>query len=320
MSHGRPKFPLPLEAVIQKPAPPRKSEAKISVHASVASTQMKAKNLGHTIVQKNTADIQRNHAVLPSLFAERDPPSMMSAPYGAPTKMAGGQFGGEQVLTSERARSALVQRLRGLGIRDERVLRAMGLVPRHRFVDEGLASQAYEDAALPIGYQQTISHPSVVARMIEILLADNLAKRVDSPRVSLPGKVLEIGTGCGYQAAVLSLVAGEVFSIERIKPLHEKARANLRPLRIPNVRLHYGDGMLGLPQAAPFDAIILAAAGMTVPEALLTQLTIGGRLLAPISAADGEQQLLLIERTAQRKFHQTALEGVFFVPLKSGII
>jgi protein-L-isoaspartate(D-aspartate) O-methyltransferase len=139
--------------------------------------------------------------------------------------------------------------------------------------------------------------------------------------------VLEIGTGCGYQAAVLSLVAQEVFSIERIRPLHEQAKANLRPLRVPNIRLHYGDGMLGLPQAAPFSAIILAAAGMDVPEALLGQLAIGGRLIAPVvaSAPGGPgqtvtQQLLLIERLNRHRFHRTALEAVFFVPLKSGTI
>jgi protein-L-isoaspartate(D-aspartate) O-methyltransferase len=187
-------------------------------------------------------------------------------------------------------------------------------------MEPGLASQAYEDAALPIGHQQTISKPSVVARMIE-LLREGLTPDQPIPRV------LEIGTGCGYQAAVLSLVAQEVFSIERIRPLHEQAKANLRPLRVPNIRLHYGDGMLGLPQAAPFSAIILAAAGMDVPEALLGQLAIGGRLIAPVvaSAPGGPgqtvtQQLLLIERLNRHRFHRTALEAVFFVPLKSGTI
>lgn len=195
----------------------------------------------------------------------------------------------------------------------------MGSVPRHLFVEPGLASQAYEDAALPIGHQQTISKPSVVARMIELLRAGLGA---DEPLE----RVLEIGTGCGYQAAVLSLVAREVFSIERIRPLHEQAKANLRPLRVPNLRLHYGDGMLGLPQAAPFSSIILAAAGMEVPEALLEQLAIGGRLIAPVAVlppagVPGQtvtQQLLLIERRNRHRFHRTALEAVFFVPLKSG--
>jgi len=210
------------------------------------------------------------------------------------------------------------------GTRDlesERVLAAIGTVPRHLFVEPGLASQAYEDAALPIGHQQTISKPSVVARMIELL-------REGLPAATPLERVLEIGTGCGYQAAVLSLVAREVFSIERIRPLHEQAKANLRPLRVPNLRLHYGDGMLGLPQAAPFSAIILAAAGMDVPQALLEQLAIGGRLIAPVAlmplpGATGQtvtQQLLLIERLNRHRFHRTALEAVFFVPLKSGTI
>ncbi|MDR3385162.1 protein-L-isoaspartate(D-aspartate) O-methyltransferase, partial [Cupriavidus basilensis] len=224
-------------------------------------------------------------------------------------------------MASERARGALAARLRAAGIRDDRVLDAIATIPRHLFVEPGLSSQAYEDAALPIGHQQTISKPSVVARMIE-LLRDGLG--ADEPLE----RVLEIGTGCGYQAAVLSLVAREVFSIERIRPLHEQAKANLRPLRVPNLRLHYGDGMLGLPQAAPFSSIILAAAGMEVPQALLEQLAIGGRLIAPVAvppSAGGPgqtvtQQLLLIERRNRHRFHRTALEAVFFVPLKSGTI
>jgi protein-L-isoaspartate(D-aspartate) O-methyltransferase len=224
-------------------------------------------------------------------------------------------------MASARARVALSGRLRAAGIRDERVLSAIATVPRHLFVEPGLASQAYEDAALPIGHQQTISKPSVVARMIE-LLREGLA--ADTPLE----RVLEIGTGCGYQAAVLAQVAREVFSIERIRPLHEQAKANLRPLRVPNLRLHYGDGMLGLPRAAPFSAIILAAAGMEVPEALLEQLAVGGRLIAPVAVmppagVPGQtvtQQLLLIERRNRHRFHRTALEAVFFVPLKSGTI
>jgi protein-L-isoaspartate(D-aspartate) O-methyltransferase len=154
-------------------------------------------------------------------------------------------------------------------------------------MDEGLAPQAYIDASLPIGHHQTISQPYIVARMIEVMRNGGQLKRV-----------LEIGTGCGYQAAVLSCVAQEVYSIERIKPLHELAKANLRPLRVPNLRLHYGDGMLGLPQAAPFDGIILAAAGLEVPQALLEQLAIGGRLVAPVGAR--AQHLELITRTARR--------------------
>ncbi|MEW6318158.1 MAG: protein-L-isoaspartate(D-aspartate) O-methyltransferase, partial [Pseudomonadota bacterium] len=221
-------------------------------------------------------------------------------------------------MASDRARQALVGRVQAGGVSDKRVLAAIGTVPRHLFVDAGLASQAYEDSALPIGHQQTISKPSVVGRMIELLLSGR------SGRTGMPlARVLEIGTGCGYQAAVLAQLADEVYSIERVRPLHEKAKANLRPLRVPNIRLHYGDGMLGLPKAAPFDAIILAAAGLEVPQALLDQLTVGGRLIAPVATdrnSGPAQQLVLIERRSRFEFHSTALEGVFFVPLKSGTV
>lgn len=211
-------------------------------------------------------------------------------------------------LTSPRIRQHLVGRLRENGVTNARVLAAIEAVPRHLFVDVALANQAYEDAALPIGHGQTISKPSVVARMIELLCASG--RPMD--------KVLEIGTGCGYQAAVLSRVAREVYSIERIRPLHERAKANLRPLRVPNIRLHYGDGMLGLPLAAPFDGIIVAAAGLEIPSALLDQLDVGARLVAPLG---GEQQTLtLIERTGVRQWRETQLDRVYFVPLKSGIV
>jgi len=221
-------------------------------------------------------------------------------------------------MASDRARQALVGRVQAGGVIDKRVLAAIGSVPRHLFVDAGLASQAYEDSALPIGHQQTISKPSVVGRMIELLLSGR------SGSTGMPlARVLEIGTGCGYQAAVLAQLADEVYSIERVRPLHEKAKANLRPLRVPNIRLHYGDGMLGLPKAAPFDAIILAAAGLEVPQALLDQLAVGGRLIAPVATdrnSGPAQQLVLIERRSRFQFHSTALEGVFFVPLKSGTV
>lgn len=211
------------------------------------------------------------------------------------------------VLNSDRVRERMVDRLRGAGIADPRVLAALAVVPRHQFVDAGLATQAYEDAALPIGHHQTISKPSVVARMIELAAAGRSLN-----------KVLEIGTGCGYQAAVLSQVARDVYSIERIKPLYERAKQNLRPLRVPNIRLHYGDGREGLPAVAPFDAILLAAAGLEVPQALLEQLEIGGRLIAPVG---GESQVLtLIERVAPTQWRESRLDRVFFVPLKSGVV
>ncbi|MDR5738234.1 protein-L-isoaspartate(D-aspartate) O-methyltransferase [Caballeronia sp. LZ016] len=215
-----------------------------------------------------------------------------------------------QTLTSERVRERMVERLRANGITDSRVLNAMSVVPRHMFVDPGLAAQAYEDAALPIGHHQTISKPSVVARMIELVAA---GRTLD--------KVLEIGTGCGYQAAVLSQVAKEVYSIERVRPLSERAKLNLRPLRVPNIRLHYGDGRLGLPAAAPFDAIVIACAGLDVPQALLDQLAVGGKLVAPVGSQAAQSQVLtLVTRISATQWRESQLDRVFFVPLKSGVI
>jgi protein-L-isoaspartate(D-aspartate) O-methyltransferase len=213
--------------------------------------------------------------------------------------------------SSERPRRSLVNKLQQLGITDQRVLKAIGAVPRHVFVDQGLGMQAYEDTALPIGHQQTISKPSVVSRMISLLLQDLPEKT---------GKVLEIGTGCGYQAALLSQVFASVYSVERIQALHDRAKMNLQPLRLNNISLHYSDGRLGLPHIAPFNAIILAAAGIDIPVALLEQLAIGGRLIAPVRSKDGvSQHLLLIERQ-KTGYIQTALESVFFVPLQSGVL
>ena len=200
----------------------------------------------------------------------------------------------------------MVERLREQGVRDERVLAAMAAVPRHLFVEEALAHRAYEDTALPLGFQQTISQPFVVARMIELLA-------VGRPL----GKMLEVGTGCGYQAAVLSHMATDVYSVERIAPLLERAKRNLRHLRLPNVRLKHADGSLGLPEAAPFDTIIVAAAGPTIPQALLDQLAPGGRLLMPVGPS-WEQVLVMMERRANG-FSETRLDPVRFVPLVAGV-
>ena len=210
----------------------------------------------------------------------------------------------------DKARIQLAEKVAASGVRHRQVLEAIATVPRHAFVDEALDTRAYEDSALPIGHQQTISKPSVVARMVELLF---------KPKKEL-GKVLEIGTGCGYQAAILSLVASEVYSIERIRPLHDQARAKLRPFRIPNLRLVYGDGIRGLPQAAPFDGIILAAAGLGIPDPLLDQLAIGGRLVAPAAKSEEEQQLVVVERVSSQRYQRTVLEEVFFVPLQSGTV
>ena len=207
-------------------------------------------------------------------------------------------------MTSQRTRDRMVARLRENGIRDEAVLAAMASVPRHVFVDEGLATRAYEDTALPIGFEQTISQPFVVARMIE-------AMRAQRPL----GKVLEVGTGCGYQAALLTHLAKEVYSVERIVGLLERARGNLRFLRLSNLRLVHADGSLGLPDAAPFDGIIVAAAAPIIPDALLQQLAAGGRMIVPVGS--GDQVLVLIERTATG-FTEKRLDAVRFVPLRGG--
>jgi len=208
-------------------------------------------------------------------------------------------------MTSQRTRSRMVERLREKGIRDERVLAAMAMVPRHLFVDEALASRAYEDTALPIGFGQTISQPYVVARMIEVLLEKQP-----------PQRTLEVGTGCGYQAAVLAQVFPEVYSIERIKGLLERARRNLIALRLANLRLVHGDGYAGLESAAPFQSIIVAAAAPSVPEALQRQLAPGGRMVLPVHAGSA-QRLVLVERSG-RGFVESELHAVRFVPMEVG--
>lgn len=209
-------------------------------------------------------------------------------------------------------RQRLVQLLRSQGVTDTTVLEAMGSVERHRFVDTALVNQAYEDTSLPIGLGQTISKPGVVARMIE-LLRNGATGRL--------GRVLEIGTGCGYQAAVLAQVATEVYSMERLRGLHDKARDNLRPMRLPNVHLLFGDGMQGFAKGAPYAAIIAAAGGEAVPQAWIDQLAVGGRLVAPVVTAGmggSAQALLVLDKTA-RGVRQSLLEAVHFVPLKSGV-
>lgn len=212
-------------------------------------------------------------------------------------------------MDSVAVRTAMVRKLQGQGIVHVGVLAAMQAVERHRFVDTALANQAYEDTSLPIGLGQTISKPSVVARMLELLCQGREEKL---------GRVLDIGTGCGYQAAVLSHLATEVYSMERLRGLHDKARDNLRAFRVANLHLLFGDGMLGFPQGAPYAGIVAAAGGNDVPQAWIDQLAVGGRLVAPAMTADGQQHLVVIDKTAQG-WVRSVLEPVLFVPLKSGI-
>lgn len=283
------RFPLPLSSVVQKSSLPASNQPS-SPSPRIATPQ--------TATQNAASDMNRLRAQIksPAVTSAKPEPRVIASSSDRPTP-----------LISDAVRNAMVARVARQGVRDTKVLAALEAVPRHLFMDPALASQAYIDASLPIGHHQTISQPYIVARMIEVM------------RNNAPLKcVLEIGTGCGYQAAVLSLLAREVYSIERIKPLHELAKANLRPMRIANIRLHYGDGMLGLPQAGPFDGIILAAAGIEVPQALLEQMTLGGRLVAPVGTR--HQVLQLIERTSQFDWTSTTLEDCHFVPLRPGTV
>lgn len=223
-------------------------------------------------------------------------------------------------MDSAAVRTRMVKLLADGGISDQAVLHAMNAIERHRFVDSALAPQAYEDTSLPIGLSQTISKPNVVARMIA-LLRENAS--LDSH--GRMGRVLEIGGGCGYQAAVLSLLCKEVYSIERLRGLYEKAVVNIRHLSAPNLHLLLGDGMLGAPSGAPYAGIIAAAGGEAIPQAWLDQLAIGGRIVAPIhtpgasnNSRGASQSLMVIDKTAQG-LKQSVLEGVYFVPLKSGL-
>ena len=282
MKDARPNFPLPLSSTTgaaRKPGAPSPVFTPQTATRNAASGNMAPPAPG------------------PGARA----PGYVAAATGAPTAQR------SDLAATEAVRRAMVARIVRQGVNDPQVLRAMEIVPRHLFLEPAMSGQAYVDASLPIGHQQTISQPYIVARMIDILCA---GRKLD--------RVLEIGTGCGYQAAVLSFVAKDVYSIERIKPLHELAKTNLRPMRISNLRLQYGDGMLGLPQVAPFDGIILAAAGLEVPRALLEQLAIGAHLVAPIGAE--VQHLHRITRTGKAEWTSETLEACHFVPLRPGTI
>jgi protein-L-isoaspartate(D-aspartate) O-methyltransferase len=208
-------------------------------------------------------------------------------------------------MTSQRTRDRLVNRLREKGFRNEKVLNVIGNTPRHLFVDEALASRAYEDTALPIGYNQTISQPYIVALMTDLIIRDN------------PRKVLEIGTGSGYQAAILAPLVEKVYTVERIEPLARQARQRFRKLGLRNVRASYSDGTEGLPEFAPYDAIITTAAAESVPDALLEQLSPdGGRLVIPLGDR-GRQTLTLVTRKGD-VFEREDLDPVIFVPLLTG--
>lgn len=209
-------------------------------------------------------------------------------------------------MTSERTRIRLVKLLRDMGISDPQVLNVIQTTPRHLFVDEGLASRAYENTALPIGYGQTISQPYIVARMTELLLQGPVVK------------VLEIGAGCGYQTVILAQFAKQVYAIERISMLANKLRSRIQDLRYRNILVKHGDGMLGWPENGPYDAILAAAAPLQVPTVLLQQLKIGGRIVIPVGN-EGQQQLMLIRREDEDTYKETILDPVSFVPMRQGV-
>jgi len=289
MSEKRSNFPLPLSSVTgpvtRKPAAP----------APVATPQTATQNA-------------RSNSQAPAAGARTPAYPASGQKAAAPAQGQPQQtLARSDLMATEAPRRAMAARVARQGVKDPQVLAALETVPRHMFLEPAMSGQAYSDISLPIGQNQTISQPYIVARMIELLKGSGQPLR----------RVLEIGTGCGYQAAVLSCVAQEVYSIERIKPLHELAKANLRPLRIANLRLQYGDGMLGLPQVAPFDAIILAAAGLEVPRALLEQMAIGARLVAPLGAQ--VQHLQRIIRTGTSEWTSETLEACHFVPLRPGL-
>jgi protein-L-isoaspartate(D-aspartate) O-methyltransferase len=290
------------ESALMATAPPSSAKPRPSFPARSALTgtapaQVYNQNTQHTIKKVAVYDhmtlTSASNSIKNSLLS---PPAVVSTGIG---------------LDSGAVRERMVAKLAAQGIADARVLSAMRAVERHRFVDSALVGQAYEDTSLPIGQSQTISKPNVVARMVELLLAH-------TPAGKKLGRVLEIGTGCGYQAAVLGQVCSEVYSIERLRGLHEKARSNLQPYRLAHVRLILGDGMLGHAQGAPFAGIIAAAGGEAIPQAWIDQLAVGGRIIAPVHSAGGGQALVVVDKTPQG-ISQQRLEAVHFVPLKSGV-
>ena len=285
MTKERPSFPLKLDSLESKRSQANKS-APLAPIASIKEASTKAQSI-----------------------ANQPSKSPRSAKGVKPLFESASGVG----LDSETIREHMVRKLAQQGITDNFVLNAMLRIERHRFVDSALVNQAYEDTSLPIGLGQTISKPNVVARMIELL---RQGKNLSTD--GKLGRVLEIGTGCGYQAAVLSQLSREVYSIERLKGLFDRAKQNLRPLLIPNLHLLFADGMLGYEKGAPYSGIIAAAGGENIPQFWLDQLALGGRIVAPVETGERTQALLVVDKT-EKGFEKTYLEAVHFVPLKSGI-
>ena len=286
------KFPLRLDALSSRSKVARKPVVPAAAPALTIAPKLQATAAAARAVLRPQALVEHAH----DYAARRVAPSGVG-------------------LDSADVRKRMAARLQAAGVRHAAVLEAMATVPRHRFVDAALVTQAYEDTSLPIGHGQTISKPSVVARMIELLMGGVNARASGSL-----GRALEVGTGCGYQAAVLALLATQVISVERLRPLHDKARELLAPLRSANLRLVYGDGMRGHPPNAPYDSIIAAAGGDALPPAWLEQLAVGGRLVSPVRQSGSDRQVLMVVDRNEHGFEHNAYEAVHFVPLKSGLV
>ena len=287
------------------PAIPRRPGFPVQL-AAAGGTAVAPKKIAARAQDKRATALKSTKNGLEKVSNQAAANNQVSA--AGPSVTPGQTKGQSHGLDSQAVRARMVQKLKAQGLGDSRVLAAMGLIERHRFVDSALVNQAYEDTSLPIGLGQTISKPNVVARMLELLVEGRLGKL---------GRVLEIGTGCGYQAALLAQLATEVYSIERLRGLHDKARDNLRPLRVANLHLIFGDGMPGYAKGAPYAAIIAAAGGEALPTEWIDQLAVGGRLVAPVQSSVGTQALVVVDKTAQG-VTRTVLEAVHFVPLKSG--
>jgi protein-L-isoaspartate(D-aspartate) O-methyltransferase len=294
------RFPLRLDELDARSNKSARTAAQVNTAKAGSTTQ-----LLHTPLPRPPPPAEKP----PALRSSHE--TRAAAPVRSTVSTASSGLG----LDSAGVRLRMAQRLRGAGVSNKTVLDAMATVPRHLFVDAALVTQAYEDTSLPIGHGQTISKPSVVARMIELLLNGAAARKS-----ATLGRTLEIGTGCGYQAAVLALLSKQVISVERLRPLHDKARTLLEPLRSANLRLVYADGSHGHPPNAPYESIIAAASGSEIPPAWLDQLAVGGRLVCPMQQENSTQQALMVVDRTEHGYERNTFEAVYFVPLKSGQI
>ena len=306
----RPSFPARFDSATSGATNGVRSGVKSGVKSSITSGAVSGATKSGTI--KNATNSIAAYAITAALNVKNAPKKAFFQPLSL--SQTGFVLPVSLGMESGAVRQRMVANLVSQGLSDVAVATAMAAVERHRFVDTALVGQAYEDTSLPIGLGQTISKPNVVARMLA-LLREGRALNAQGKL----GRVLEIGTGCGYQAAVLAQLCSEVYSIERLRGLHDKARANLRPFKIAHLHLLLGDGMLGYAQGGPYAGIIAAAGGEAVPQAWVDQLAVGGRIVAPMQMPGGGQALVVLDKTPQG-VTRSVLEAVHFVPLKSGVL